>query len=267
MERRPAPAWARAYLTLTLILAFLPAVVILVGAVGTKLGWWSWRTGFVAVMVKGPMGLGWAPALAALAIVAALVGLIISLWAGLWRRALTALVVGILTMGAFIYIGGQAKKAPPIHDVATDWSQPMMFSEAVMKDRGPDANPVAPNPVAAAGPFAGQKIADVNARTCPGAKPVMLAKAPADAYATAKAALVADGLKVVTDDAATGRLEAVATSFWYGFKDDVLVRVTPQTSGSRIDIRSVSRVGISDLGQNCKRITRLTAAMKGQASS
>jgi fatty-acyl-CoA synthase len=266
MERRPVPAWARAYLTLTLILAFLPAVVILLGAIGTKLGWWSWKTGFVAVMVKGPMGLGWAPALAALAIVAALVGLIISLWAGLWRRALTALVVGILTMGAFIYIGGQAKKAPPIHDVATDWSQPMMFSEAVMKDRGPEANPVMPDPVASAGPMAGQKIADVNAKTCPGAKPVMLAKAPADAYATARAALVKDGLKIVTDDAANGRLEAVATSFWYGFKDDVLVRVKPEGAGSRIDMRSVSRVGVSDLGQNCKRVTRLAAAMNGQAS-
>jgi len=267
MERRPAPAWARAYLTLTLIIAFLPAVVILLGAVGTKLGWWSWKTGFVAVMVKGPMGLGWAPALAVLAIVAALVGLIISIWAGLWRRALTALVVGILTMGAFIYIGGQAKKAPPIHDVATDWSQPMMFSDAVMKDRGPEANPVTPDPVATAGPLAGQKIADVNARTCPGAKPVMLAKAPADAYAAAKAALAKDGLKVVTDDPAAGRLEAVATSFWYGFKDDVLVRVKPEGAGSRIDMRSVSRVGVSDLGQNCKRIMRLTAAMNGQASS
>jgi len=267
MERRPAPAWARAYLTLTLILAFLPAVVILVGAVGTKLGWWSWKTGFVAVMVKGPMGLGWAPALAILAIVAALIGLVISMGAGLWRRAFMALVVGILTMGAFIYVGGQAKKAPPIHDVATDWSQPMMFSEAVMKDRGPNANPVMPNAVAAAGPMAGQKIADINARTCPGAKPVMLAKPLADAYATAKAALAKDGLKVVTDDPATGRLEAVATSFWYGFKDDVVVRVKPEGAGSRIDLRSVSRVGLSDLGQNCERITRLTAAMSGQAGS
>jgi len=267
MERRPAPAWARAYLTLTLILAFLPAVVIVVGAVGTKLGWWSWKTGFVAVMVKGPMGLGWAPALASLAIVAALVGLVISMGAGLWRRAFTALVVGILTMGAFICIGGQAKKAPPIHDVATDWSQPLMFSDTVMKDRGPDANPVIPNPVATAGPLAGQKIADVNARTCPGAKPVVLARAPADAYATAKAALTKDGLKVVTDDPATGRLEAVATSFWYGFKDDVVVRVKPQGGGSRIDLRSISRVGLSDLGQNCKRITGLVAAMGGQASS
>src|SRR5690242_2212962 len=131
MERRPAPLWARIYLTLALILAFLPMVVIFVGAVGTKLGWWSWKAGFVAVMVRGPLGMGWAPALTTLAIVVALVGLVISIWAGLWRRSLTALVVSILTMGVFIVMGGAAKKAPPIHDVATEWTVPMTFSDKV----------------------------------------------------------------------------------------------------------------------------------------
>lgn len=266
MERRRAPAWARVYLTAALILALLPAVVIFVGAIGTKLGWWSWKSGFVAVMVNGPAkGLGWAPALTTLAIAVALIGLVISIWAGLWKRALTALLVAILTMGAFIMIGAQAKKAPPIHDVATDWSEPMMFSDAAMKARGPDANPVAPNPVASVGPMAGWKIADVNAKYCPGAKPIMLASQSAQAYATAKAALQKDGLKIVTDDPVAGRLEATAESFWYGFKDDVLVRVKPDGAGSRIDLRSISRVGLSDLGQNCQRVTRLAAAMGDQA--
>lgn len=202
--------------------------------------------------------------LAALAIVAALVGLIISIWAGSWKRALTALVVGILTMGAFIMIGGEAKKAPPIHDVATDWTNPMIFSDKVMQARGPGANPVAPHPMAMAGPMAGKSIADINAKTCPGAKPVILAKSPEDAYAAARAALTADGLKIVTDDPAAGRLEATATSFWYGFKDDVMALVRPNDEGARIDLRSVSRVGLSDLGQNCKRVTRLVAAMNAQ---
>jgi len=261
MERRPAPTWARVYLTVALLLAFLPAVVILVGAVGTKLGWWSWKAGFVAVMVRGPMGVGWAPALTALAIVVALIGLVISIGAGLWRRSLTALVVSILTMGMFIVMGGAAKTAPPIHDVATDWSEPMMFSDQVMKMRGPQANPVPPDAMMTSGPLVGQKVSDINAKTCEGAKPVMLTVPPAEAYAVAKKALSGNGLKIVTDDPVAGRLEAVATSFWYGFKDDVLVRVKAEGAGSRIDMRSVSRVGVSDLGQNCMRVTRLAAAM------
>ena len=93
----------------------------------------------------------------------------------------------------------------------------------------------------------------------------MLLKTSAeDAYARAKAALASEGLKVVTDDPATGRLEAVATSFWYGFKDDLVARVAPEGSCARVDMRSVSRVGMSDLGQNCKRIAAVAAAIQGK---
>jgi len=84
----------------------------------------------------------------------------------------------------------------------------------------------------------------------------------ADAYARAKAAMTREGMEIVTDDPASGRIEAVATSFWYGFKDDLVARVAPEGSGARVDMRSVSRVGMSDLGQNCKRITRLAAAIR-----
>jgi fatty-acyl-CoA synthase len=62
---------------------------------------------------------------------------------------------------------------------------------------------------------------------------------------------------------APGRIEATATSFWYGFKDDVLVRIRPEGGGSRVDLRSVSRVGLSDLGANCERITELVEALQG----
>ena len=69
---------------------------------------------------------------------------------------------------------------------------------------------------------------------------------------------------MVTDDPATGRLEAVATSFWYGFKDDLVARVAPEGSGARVDMRSVSRVGMSDIGQNCKRIAAVAATIQGK---
>ena len=53
---------------------------------------------------------------------------------------------------------------------------------------------------------------------------------------------------------AEGRLEATETTRWFGFKDDVVVRVSPTSDGSRVDVRSVSRVGQSDLGVNARRI-------------
>ena len=259
--QRTAPGWARALLTLALVLAIAPAVVILVGALGTKFGLWGWKLGFGAVMFRGPVtGLGWAPALAMLAIAVSLISVVVSFWTGSWKRSLAALLISLATMGAFIAMGGKARQAPPIHDVATDWNQPLMFSGAVMSRRGLDANPVEANPMAG-GPLAGKRIADVNAETCPGAKPVRLQTSVEGAYVLTKSALKKEGLEIVTDDPAAGRLEAVATSFWYGFKDDLVARVWPEGSGARVDLRSVSRVGMSDLGVNCDRITRLAAAI------
>jgi len=55
-------------------------------------------------------------------------------------------------------------------------------------------------------------------------------------------------------NAAEGRIEANTTSMLYGFTDDVVVRVVADGAGSKVDVRSKSRVGRSDLGQNAKRI-------------
>lgn len=266
MERRPL--WARALLTAALVLAFAPAVVILVGAIGTKAGLWSWKLGFAAVMVRGPVGMGWAPALALLAIAVSLISVIVSIWTGSWKRSLTALVVSLATMGAFIVMGAQARKAPPIHDVATNWDEPLMFSPETMQRRGAEANPVLADPMVAADApgIGGKRMAEVNAQTCPWARPILVKASAEEAYARTKAALEAQGMEVVTDDPDSGRLEAVATSFWYGFKDDLVARVVPEGDETRVDLRSVSRVGISDLGQNCERIGKLAARIRDQES-
>ena len=70
------------------------------------------------------------------------------------------------------------------------------------------------------------------------------------------------GWEIVSSDPAGGRIEATDTTFWFGFKDDVVVRVVSQPNGSRIDVRSVSRVGIGDLGANAARIRSYLAALK-----
>ena len=59
------------------------------------------------------------------------------------------------------------------------------------------------------------------------------------------------------------RIEAVATTFWYGFKDDFIVRLTPMSDGgTRIDVRSKSRVGLSDLGANAQRVRKFLESLK-----
>lgn len=86
--------------------------------------------------------------------------------------------------------------------------------------------------------------------------PLVLQASPAQAFDRARAAARDMGWQIVSADPAAGRIEAVATTFWFGFKDDVTVRVTPQDGQARIDVRSRSRVGRGDAGANAARIRR-----------
>jgi len=78
--------------------------------------------------------------------------------------------------------------------------------------------------------------------------------APNIAFERAKGAIEESGWQIVREDPSAGRIEAVATTRWFGFQDDVIVRITAEGSGSRVDVRSKSRVGRSDLGTNAQRI-------------
>jgi uncharacterized protein (DUF1499 family) len=70
------------------------------------------------------------------------------------------------------------------------------------------------------------------------------------------------GWKIVDMNKDAGRIEATDTTFWFGFRDDIVIRIEKNDSGSRLDIRSVSRVGISDIGTNAKRIRRFLKKMQ-----
>jgi uncharacterized protein (DUF1499 family) len=85
---------------------------------------------------------------------------------------------------------------------------------------------------------------------------------PAAAYARAFAAARAMGWEIVAAEPAAGRIEATATTRWFGFKDDVVVRVRGTSAGSRIDARSVSRVGKGDVGTNARRIRAYFAEIR-----
>jgi len=69
------------------------------------------------------------------------------------------------------------------------------------------------------------------------------------------------GWEIVEANPAQGRIEATATTFWFGFRDDVVVLVSATESGSRIDVRSLSRVGRSDVGTNAARVRAYLAKL------
>jgi uncharacterized protein (DUF1499 family) len=91
--------------------------------------------------------------------------------------------------------------------------------------------------------------------------PSRLALPPDQAFARAEATVRSLGWEVVATAPADGRIEATDTTLLFGFKDDVVIRVRPDGAGSRVDIRSVSRVGRSDFGVNAKRVRKFQAAL------
>lgn len=221
------------------------------------------------------------PILIGIAFILALVTLILGLinWSG--RKAekedgvkrprnkavIGSAILGMIVPAAFVVFGLSAASSGsgnPIHDVATDTSDPPQFSADVMAERSEgESNPVHDYqlPLGEIETFAGsppelaiqshaQIINDIYAELSP--LPVGGAS-KADAVAAVAAAMGSMGFVDIRQDAEAGTVEGVAETFWYGFKDDVVARV----GENEIDFRSVSRVGRSDLGANAARIAEL----------
>ena len=85
---------------------------------------------------------------------------------------------------------------------------------------------------------------------------------PEQAFDRALAVAQQAGWDIVADDRNAGRIEATDTTRWFGFKDDVVVRLIPWGAGTRVDVRSVSRVGRSDVGTNARRIRQYLSALR-----
>ena len=110
--------------------------------------------------------------------------------------------------------------------------------------------------------YGGPEVAAKQQQAYPDIVPLLLNVPPGRAFERALAAAKAKGWDIVASDPAGGRIEATDTTFWFGFKDDVVVRVTPLPTGSRVDARSLSRVGVGDVGANAARVRAFLAAVK-----
>ncbi len=144
-----------------------------------------------------------------------------------------------------------AKRVPPIHDISTDTNDPPAFV-AVLPLRAGASNPVV---------YGGEKVAALQHSGYPDIRALHLDAPPAIAFARALATAKAMGWAMAASDSATGRIEGTATTRWFGFKDDVVIRVRPGAAGSIVDVRSLSRVGGSDVGTNAARVRDFLARL------
>jgi uncharacterized protein (DUF1499 family) len=141
-------------------------------------------------------------------------------------------------------------RAAPIHDISTDTQTPPEF---IVLD---DTRPGAQNSLQ----YSGLETAAQQARAYPDIAPILTDLSAQDAFA--RALEIADdmGWMLMAQTDADLRFEATARTPVFYFADDVVVVVNATPSGSRVDIRSVSRVGRSDQGVNAARIRAFAAA-------
>jgi uncharacterized protein (DUF1499 family) len=162
--------------------------------------------------------------------------------------AISALIIAVMVVQV---IG--ANSVPPIHNISTDVVDPPQFN-AVVPLRGEDTNPLEYN---------ADEIGPVQLDAYPEVTTLVLPTSRADALDRVVEVLTEMGLEIVLTDREAGTVEATATTFWFGFKDDMVVRVRGDDAEAIVDARSVSRVGVSDLGVNASRILEFLDGMRG----
>ena len=235
---------------IALSLSVLAVLGALVAGLGTGEGWWTYGAGLKSL-----------PVFFGLALIGALVGL----FARFRRRdgQMIAVVAVIVGAGFAIYLGNfyrVARSVPAIHDVTTNLNDPPAFETLTLRADNLANVPKLDRP-------GWDRLAPVerwralHSEAYGDLRPLRVASAPAAAVKRAEQVAQDLGWQVAAVDPA-GRMEATDTTRFFRFKDDVVVRVRPDgRGGSIVDVRSVSRVGVSDLGENARRVRRFLRKM------
>jgi len=247
----PALAAGRGGLLLPIaavVLAVGAAILLAAAGIGTRLGLWHFRTGFNLLRYGAYCG----GAALLVAAVAALYSFRARRYLGLFL-ALLAAVGGAASFAVPLGWKFTAQRLPRIHDITTDITNPPAF--VTMLPLRKDA----PNPAGYGGP----EIAALQRSGYPDIKTVVLELPLSAAYEAALSAARAMGWQIVAAVPGEGRIEATDTTFWFGFKDDIVIRIVAAGNRSLLDIRSVSRVGVSDVGTNARRIRAFVKKLTG----
>ena len=230
-----------------LAFAVLCALLLALSGPGNRFGWWDFRMAFSIFNFASWAGL----AAMVLSFAAGIV--VANRWNAGMAMTLAGVVLGALTYALPVQMWASGRAMPPIHDITTDSANPPRFVAILPLRKG------APNTAEYGGPA----LAATQARAYPDIAPLTLAMPPQEVFERCLALARREGWDIVSASSETRIIEATAATAFFGFKDDVVIRVTPASgaAGSRIDMRSVSRIGRSDLGVNARRIRAFLRAL------
>ncbi len=238
----PLIRWAPRVVMLAMIVGIIAILAVLLPGPFYRIG--AYGLGGAFTMIKYGAFAGIA------AVILSLTGLILLLVA---KRAqyftgvIIGIVLGILAWGIPYMWLKKAETVPAIHDISTDTVNPPQFQPDVLALRA--AAHARNSPV-----YGGPKIAAKQEAAYPDIKPIIFKLPPAKVFGATLQTAKAMGWKLDSENPATGIIEATDTTFWFGFTDDVVIRIEPQGNDTRLDIRSESRIGESDVGKNAQRI-------------
>lgn len=233
-----------------LLLCVSAVIILFLAGPGYQLQWWELGIGFFMLQWGAFLGVT-AAVLAAAALVAMLI----------WHRRRSLIALAALTVIAGIAAAAipytwqqRAASAPPIHDISTDTENPPAFVAIAPLRRG------APNPAA----YAGEETASAQRDAYPDIQPIHFDAPPGQVFNAAEQAMTKLGWDLVEADADDWRIEATDTTRWFGFTDDVVIRIRADNGQTKVDVRSKSRVGRSDVGTNARRIRAFLEVMKAK---
>jgi uncharacterized protein (DUF1499 family) len=249
--------WAGRLTLLAAILCFGAVVVALIAALGSARGAWHFRLGFKLLEY---------------ALYAAAAGILVALIAAFFARRVKPRLVminllAIVVAGAFVgFLGNQiriARTMPRIHDVATNLDDyPRFYRLTVRADNLESVPDMGRRELAALPPRERWKA--VHREFYGDIAPIRVPWPVEETITRARRLAEERGWQIVTFDPANGILEAVDTSFFFRFKDNIVVRARPvnEGGGTIVDMRSISRVGVSDIGVNARRVRGFLADLR-----
>jgi hypothetical protein len=247
--------WTRLVTWAAVLLGVGAVVAALVAAIGSAMEIWGFRAGLTSLRY-----FFW---IAVAGAVLGLVGLIMAR-----RRAkllLANLLALIVALGFVLYLGNlvrTAKSVPAIHDVATDLDDLPQFTRLKVRADNLEKIPDEDKPELKAMPPA-ERWKAVHRAHYGDLKTLRLSSPPAETVRRVAALARDRGWDTALVDEAAGTVEATETSRFFRFKDDVVVRVRPAPGGgSLVDMRSISRVGASDVGMNARRVRAFLADLQ-----
>ena len=242
--------WRKRISTGAFCIVIIAILVAVFSGFGSRWGWWGFRTGLKFFRYSFYI--------AALGLLSSLVSLGMILYSRTKKNILrTSLALFFSFIMVVIPLSWyhSAKNVPAIHDITTDTQNPPKFVAIL---------PLRKNALNSA-EYGGPKIAEKQKKAYPDIQPLMLSIPPSQVFEQCLSTAKQMGWKIVDSNESDGRIEATDQTFWFGFKDDIVIRVTAQGENSRVDIRSVSRVGLSDVGTNAKRIRKFLSKFNKSA--